>query len=147
MLARAAAAEAGPAPVRREHLVGRDAGRHHRCLPPVAPRGCRGEAVRAPEQRPAANAPAAPRPLIGVGPNMAAGEEQSPCPGPVGHHGYQPPATGSGPARRGPGGPPAGDPDPPRGLAGSGRRAVADPAAVVIGLALLAYTGYYAWRR
>jgi YVTN family beta-propeller protein len=141
-LARAAAAEAGPAPSGASTWSADPGGTT--VLPSVAPRGSTAKPP-VPEQRPAANVPAAPRPLIGVGPNMAAGEEQSPYPGPVGHHGYQPPTTGWDPHGRGPGGPPPAPRPAYGGSAGSGRRASLIAAAVVIGLALLAYTGYYAW--
>ena len=137
---------AGVAPARGQP-VGPDAGQHHR-----AAAGRPRPAPAAPPSVPGAragDASAAPRSLVGAGP--------------PGRRRGAPPVPGPGRARTaatrrrerlgrrtaagGPGGPPphrrARRTAAPSGGRAGGRRSIA--AAVVVGLALLAYTGYYAW--
>ncbi len=72
-------------------------------------------------------------------------EDRPPYPGHGAPMGYGPrPESGWAPADGGPGGPPVA-PRPRYGGSGSSKRASLIAAAVVVALALLAYSGYYAW--
>ena len=89
----------------------------------------------------------APHQLVSMGPSAPVAEERNPYP--MGHarpQGQHPPMTENWDPGRGPVGPPP----PPRpqyggSSGGSSKRASLIAAAIVVGLALLAYTGYYAW--
>jgi YVTN family beta-propeller protein len=91
-----------------------------------------------------------PRPRTpGSGPSRPGADEQSPYPsGPNGAVAGYADAGRSGwtPAGSGPGGPPP-PPRPRYGGSGSGRKSSLIAAAIVVGLALLAYTGYFAWTK
>ena len=118
--------------------------------PSPGPRSAAGAPTETPHPAPAEHVS---QPMLaGVG--GPAVEEHSPYPagpGGPGGHGPQPPvgygarSEGWEPNAGGPGGPPPAPRPQYGGSSGSGRRASLIAAAVVVGLALLAYTGYYAW--